>query len=71
MSKKFRVVIDFDFKNKKKFEYDFKFINLERPGAEINILDLTEYLRQVVNSLEKRYTGSGSDDKFEDNFKFH
>lgn len=54
-NRKFRVIIDFDFSSKKKFEYDFKFVNVSKPGYEINALDLVEYLKEVTKSLEKKY----------------
>ena len=60
MNKKFRVIIDFNFTSKKKFEYEFKFINISKPGYEINALDLVEYLKEVTKSIENKYLGSES-----------
>ena len=60
MNRKFRVIIDFDFQSKKKFTYDLKFVNIRKPGFEINALDLIEYLKQVVSSLEKNHLEDGS-----------
>lgn len=53
-NKKFRVIIDFSFTSKKKFEYDFRFVNVSKPGYEINALDLVEYLKEVIKSLEQK-----------------
>ena len=57
-NKKFRVIIDFDFQSKKKFTYEFKFINISNPGYEINALNLVEYLKEVTLGLERRYSDS-------------
>ena len=54
-NKKFRVIIDFDFSSKKKFEYEFQFININKPGYEINALELTEYLKEVVKNIEQKH----------------
>lgn len=54
-NKKFRIIIDFEFSSKKKFTYDFKFINVSKPGYEINALELVEYIKEVAKSLERKY----------------
>ena len=54
-NKKFRIVIDFEFSSNKKFTYEFKFINISKPGYEINVIELTEYLKEVTRSIEQRY----------------
>lgn len=69
-NKKFRVIIDFNFSSKKKFEYEFKFLNISRPGYEINALDLIEYLKQVVSSMEQKYYDSDSE-SLKDNKIYH
>ena len=58
MNKKFRVIIDLNFSSKKNFTYDFKFVNISNPGYEINALDLVEYIKEVVKSLEKKHFDS-------------
>lgn len=55
MSKKFRIIIDLDFQSKTKFTYDFKFVNVSKPGYEINVLELVEYLKEVTKSLEQKH----------------
>lgn len=55
MNKKFRIIIDLSFSSKKKFEYEFKFLNISKPGYDINALELVEYLKEVTKSLEKKY----------------
>ena len=55
-NKKFRVIIDLNFTSKKKFEYDFRFVNVSKPGYEISALDLVEYLKEVVRNIEQKHT---------------
>ncbi len=57
-NKRFRVIIDFDFSTKKIFTYDFKFVNISDPGYEINGLELVEYLKEVIKSLEQKHFGT-------------
>lgn len=58
MSKKFRVIIDFDFSTKKNFTYDFRFVNISNPGYEIGGLELVEHLKEVLKSLEQKHFGT-------------
>lgn len=70
MTKKFRVIIDFNFTSKKKFEYDFKFVNISKPGYEINAADLVEYLKEVVKNIEQKQTDP-DDFSVKDNKVYH
>ena len=44
--------------SKKKFEYEFKFVNIQKPGYEIGALELVEYLKEVTKNIENRYLDS-------------
>lgn len=60
VKKKVRVILDLEYKSKSKFEYNFKFINISHPGVEVNLADLVDHLKQIIESIEKQQLETGN-----------